>query len=193
MALGEDTGRDLWYDAFLPQFEAPDIKTFLDGPRVVEVCCMTGMVLGGHFGSLESMPPIINGWNSWELNSETTHKMTWVFPDSTDSMKVSHPNPVLADFSQMAERDLAFMLAVWDPIFELITHPTAAHLLNSMSASFAPTVKDLILWGAMMHPCGTSKSSIYYFIWRSTSMAERDCFYNRGRPLPIDQASVDVA
>ena len=97
-------------------------------------------------------------------------------------------NLKLVDFSQMAERDRLFMLAVWDPIFELITHPYASNLLNSLSAGFSPTVEDIIRWGAMSHPSGTSKSSIYKFIWRSTSVAERDRFYNCGRPFPFDEA-----
>ena len=116
-----------------------------------------GMVLAGHFGPLESLPPLINGWNPWDLNSATTHKMTWVLPTSIpDSMEIPHPNFTLVDFSQMAERDRSIMLAVWDPILELITHPYASNLLNSLSACFSPTVKDLIRRGAMSHPSGTS-------------------------------------
>ena len=114
--------------------------------------------------------------------------MTWVFPPTiADSMKIRHPNLTLVDFSKMKERDLAFMLAVWDKVLEMVTHPLAASTLNGLSAAFSPTVKDLIRWGAMAHPGGPSKKALYSHIWRSKSMADRDRFFNRGRPLPIDE------
>ena len=148
--LGEDTGRDLWFDSVFPQFDAPQVRTILDGPRIIEALssCLTGMVLGGHFGPLMSMPPVINGWGSWGLTSESTHRVTWVFPTSTpDSMKIPHPHFALVDFSRMKVRDLSFMLAVWGPILEMVTHPHAADVLSKLSSSFAPTVKDFIRWG----------------------------------------------
>ena len=115
--------------------------------------------------------------------------MTWVFLISIpDSMKISHPHLMLIDFSKMRERDLSFMLAVWDPILEMVIHPLAADVLNKISSSFSPMVKDLVRWGAMSHPSGASKSHIYQRVWRLTSMAEKDRFYLRGRSLPIDEA-----
>ena len=43
--------------------------------------------------------------------------MTWVLPTTiADSVKIPHPNLTLVDFSKMKERDLAFMLAVWDKV-----------------------------------------------------------------------------
>ena len=162
--LGEDTGRDLWFDSVLPQFDAPQVRTILDGPRIIEALssCLTGMVLGGHFGPLMSMPPVINGWDPWGFTSESTHRVMWVFPASIpDSMKIHHPHLALIDFSKMKGRDLSFMLAIWDPIFEMVTHPLAADVLNKISSSFAPMVKDLIRCGAMSHPSGSSKSHIY--------------------------------
>ena len=151
------------------------------------------MVLGGHFGPLMSMPPIINGWDSWGLNSETTQKMTWVFPTSIpDSMKIPHPHLAPVDFSKMKERDLSFMLAAWDPILEMVTHPLAADVLNKISSNFSPMVKDLVRWGAMSHPSGSSKSHVYQRVWRSTSKAEKDRFYLCGRPLPIDEATSGI-
>ena len=191
-SLGEDTGRDLWLDAVLPQFEAPQLKTVSECPRVIEAfsACLTGMVPGGHFGPLVAIPGIISGWDMWGFDAESTHKLSWLFPTPIpDSMKMPHPNLALLDFSKMKEWDIAFMLAVWDPILEMVTHPLAADVLNKLSANFAPMVQDLVRWGAMSHPSGSSKTHVYSRVWRSTSMAEKDRFFLRGRPLPIDEAA----
>ena len=113
-SLGENTGRDLWFDSVLLRFDAPQLRTLLEGPHIIEAfsSCLTGMVLGGHFGPLMSIPGIISGWDSWGFNSESTHKVSWVFPTSIlDSMKISHPHFALIDFSKMTEWDLSFMLS----------------------------------------------------------------------------------
>jgi len=59
LALGENTGRDLWYDLLFPQYDSHEVKTALDGPLIAEAfsSCLTGMVLGGHFGPIEDIPP----------------------------------------------------------------------------------------------------------------------------------------
>ena len=96
LSLSEDTGRDLWLDAVLPQFEAPQLKTVSECPRVIEAfsACLTGMVPGSHFGPLVSIPGVIAGWDTWGLNAESTHKLSWLFPTSIpDGMKVPHPQP----------------------------------------------------------------------------------------------------
>ena len=195
LALGENTGRDLWYDLLFPQYDSHEVKTAPDAPLIVEAfsSCLTGMVPGGHFGPLEDIPPLVHGWASWDLNSSTTHKLTWVFPPVISaSMRIPHPNITLVDFSKMKERDLSFMLSVWDKVLETVAHPLAAPALNGLSAAFSPTVKDLIRWGAMSHPGGPSKKVLYQHIWRSKSMADRDRFFNRGRPLPIDEALGEI-
>ena len=195
LSLGENTGRDLWFDSVLPQFDAPQLRTIPEGLHIIEAfsSCLTGMVLGGHFGPLISIHGVIAWWDTWGFNAESTHKISWLFPTSIpDSMKMPHPNFALIDFSRMNERDLAFMLAVWDPILETVTHPLAADVLNKLSANFAPMVKDLVRWGAMSHPSGSSKAHVYQRVWRSTSMAERDRFFLRGRPLPIDEAIAGI-
>ena len=107
-------------------------------------------------------------------------------------MKVPHPGLALIDFSKMHERDLNMMLAVWDLIFEAVTHPLATDVFNKLSGNFAPTVKDLVRWGAMSHPSGSAKALTYQRVWRSTSIAERDRFFLRGRPLPIDEATSNI-
>ena len=188
LALDEGSGRDLWREAVLPQFATHDLAAHPDCPRVIDAfsACITGMVPGGHFGSLVAIPGVIGGWG--DLNRESTHKLTWLFPTSIpDSMKIHHPSLTLTDFSKKPE-DLSLLLAVWGDIMNSVTHPLAVDVLNNLSGNFAPMVKDLVRWGAMSHPSGSSKSHVYQRVWRSTSMAEKDRFYLRGRSLPIDEA-----
>ena len=191
-ALDEGSGRDLWREAVLPQFATHDPAAHPDCPRVIDAfsACVTGMVPGGHFGSLVAIPGVIAGWG--DLNAETTHKLTWLFPTSTpDPMKIHHPSLTLTDFSKKPE-DLSLLLAVWGDIMNSVTHPLAVDVLNNLSGNFAPMVKDLVRWGAMSHPSGSAKSLTYSRVWRSTALADRDRFFLRGRPLPIDEGTSSI-
>ena len=195
MTLGEDTGRDLWFGTILLQHNSADVLTSPDGGRIVEAlaACLTGMVPGGHFGPLIDVPPLIFGWDSWNLDAETTHKLAWTLPTSVpDSVPIPNSNLTVVDFSRMKHRDLRFMLAVWDDVLEVATHPSAVSTLNAISAHFCPTVKDLVRWGALHHPGGPSKRVAYSRVWLSHSFADKDLFFNRGQPLPVTSADASA-
>ena len=189
LALNEDTGMNLWYDCVYPQFGGNEIKMAPEGRSITEAlsCCLTGFVPAGHFGPIGNAPPVLNGWDSWNLTNLTTHRMTWTLPISTEKMQISHPHLILIDFFRMKGNDLTFTLAVWDEVFSMVTHPLAASILDGISAAFSPTVKDLVRWGSMNHPEGADKKALYQRVWRSKSLADKDRFFSRGRPLPIDE------
>ena len=194
LALQEDTGLNLWYDCVYPQYHSDGIKMAPEGRSITEAlsCCLTGFVPAGHFGPIGSSPPQLNGWDSWNLTNLTTHRMTWTLPISTDDMQVPHPHLIMVDFFKMEGNDLKFTLAVWDAVFSTILHPLASSILDDLSGSFSPTVKDLVRWASMNHPEGPEKKALYARVWRSTSMAEKDRFFGRGRPLPIDEGLTEI-
>ena len=118
--------------------------------------------------------------------------MTWTLPVSTEKMQVSHPHLILIDFFLMKGNDLTFTLAVWDEVFSTVTHPLAASILDGLSGAFSPTVKDLVRWGSMNHPEGADKKALYQRVWRSKTLADKDRFFGRGRPLPIDEGLAQI-
>jgi hypothetical protein len=192
LALGEHTGKDLWLETILRQYGPQDLLVSPDAPRIVEAlsACLTGMVPQGHFGPLMDAPPLIYGWDTWALNSETTHKLSWTLPVSVpDSVPIPNTHLTLVDFGQMRTRDLRFMLSVWDDVFKVVTDPLAAPVLNAISSHFSPTVKDLIRWGALHH-LSVSMRPTYARVWLSADLHQRDLFFNKGKALPISSTDI---
>ena len=98
--------------------------------------------------------------------------LPWVFPLSTSGLIPAGGG--LPDFSRLNHRDLAEVLGTWDIIvLRRAVDPVARDLLNAISATFTPWVKDLVRWAARSHQDLTARGH-YTFILNSTAFAQHD-------------------
>ena len=75
--------------------------------------------------------------------------LAWVFPLPTDGIIPSAGG--LPDFSLLKPRDLAEILATWGIIVARVIDPAGREVLDMVSATFTPWVKDLVRWAARSH------------------------------------------
>ena len=97
--------------------------------------------------------------------------LAWVFPMTTSGLIL--PGGGLPDFSRLSRRDFAEVLETWDIIVDRAVDPAAREILNIVSGTFIPWVKDLIRWAARAHHDITTRAH-YALIQNSTAFAEHD-------------------
>ena len=188
LSLEEGTGRDLWREAVLPQFG--------DCTHLA----MTPSALGSSRPSRRASRGWCRGVTSVPRRHPRGHRGggTSIGDHSQAHVALPHLHPRLHEdpppqpHAHRLLQDEA--RGPLPPPRGLGRHPSrgdsppAADVLDSLSGKFAPMVKDLVRWGAMGHPSGSAKSLTYQRVWRSRSLSERDRFFLRGRPLPIDES-----
>ena len=82
----------------------------------------------------------------------------------------------------MRSSDLAELLQTWDIVITLATLPAARDLLDVISGSFTPWVKDLCRWGACGHHCSETRS-LYSTVRDSKSFKAHDASFMASHAL----------
>ena len=100
--------------------------------------------------------------------------LAWVFPPKTDGIIPSAGG--LPDFSLLKPRDLAEILATWDIIVARVNNTAGREILNVISATFTPWVKDLVRWAARSHHDLATRVH-YSVIKSSTAFAQNDAAF----------------
>ena len=95
----------------------------------------------------------------------------WVFPLSTNGLIPAGGG--LPDLSFFKPRDLAEILATWDIIVARAVDPAGREVLDLISASFTPWVKDLVRWAARSHHDLATRAH-YSLIKSTTAFAHHD-------------------
>ena len=97
--------------------------------------------------------------------------LAWVFPLSACGIIPSAGG--LPDFSLLKPRDLAEILATWDIVVARAIDPAGREILDLVSATFTPWVKDLVRWAARSHHDLATRAH-YSLIKSTTAFAQHD-------------------
>ena len=97
--------------------------------------------------------------------------LAWVLPLSTNGFIPAGGG--LPDFSRLGPRDFTEMLATWDIIVARGVDPAGREILDVVSATFTPWVKDLIRWAARSHH-DLAACAHYTLIKNSAAFSQHD-------------------
>ena len=141
LALDHGTGFTSWRSRVLPKLGLPRLAELAQvDDTLLSAFAMriTGYSISGKDLGPAGALPI-----AWGDGGPVPHGgLAWVFPLSTTGLIPAGGG--LPDFSRLSRRDLAGVLTTWDVVVARSIDPAGREILDMISATFTPRVKDLI-------------------------------------------------
>ena len=169
-ALDHGTGFTSWRSRVLPKLGLPHLAELAqvdDTLLSAFAMFITGYSISNKGMGSEGVLPVDRG-----DNGPVPHGgLAWVFPLSTTGLIPTGGG--LPDSSRFNHRDLAEILQTWDIIVDRAIGPAGRVILNLVSATFTPWVKDLVRWAARSHQDFATRAH-YGLIANSVAFANHD-------------------
>ena len=140
-ALDHGTGFTSWRSRLLPKLglgHLAELAQVDDTLLSAFAMLVTGYSISGKDMGTAGVLPVARG----DGGQVPPGGLAWVFPLSTSGLIPSAGG--LPDFSLLKPRDLAEILATWDIVVARAIDPAGREVLDLVSATFTPWVKDLV-------------------------------------------------
>ena len=173
LALDHGTGFTSWRSLVLPKLGLPHLAEFAqvdDTLLSAFAMLITGYSISGKDLGPAGALPIARG----DGGPIPHGGLAWVFPLSTEGYIPARGG--LPDFSRLSRRDLAEVLTTWDVVVARSIDPAGREILDMISATFTPWVKDLVRWAARSHHDLATRAQ-YVPITNSVAFAQHDATF----------------